>query len=310
MALPGSQQVGLGKKFLEQFQWQNFSPHREWAEFVVKSALSFDGCKWIWFPEGSPASNAPAAQRFFRYTFVLPDKAIKSAQVRMSADDQFTAYLNEKVLGSAAIWKYGRQFNDLGSILQPGTNLLAVTAENKPTAKANPNPAGLLARLEIQFADGESLRLNTDETWRCATNNPKDWASLQFDDASWSNALVLGSAGDNPWGKFDPLNNDDVYAPQSAGIPDLVRITYVPEPDSIAVRDLAPYSTHSASIFDPVTGKTSPSASFTTDAEGRWTCPPPSGCDHDWVMVISTPPVRPAVKSKSPNGKSVVSKRD
>src|SRR6266850_4864421 len=33
MTLPGSQQVGLGKKFLEQFAWQNFQPHPEWAEF-------------------------------------------------------------------------------------------------------------------------------------------------------------------------------------------------------------------------------------------------------------------------------------
>src|SRR5689334_21169601 len=106
MALPGSEQVGLGKKFLEQFEWQNFSPHPEWAEFVVKSALSFDGCKWIWFPEGSPASNAPAVQRFFRYTFLIPDIPVKSAQLRMTADVQFIAYLNGKVLGSAAVWKF------------------------------------------------------------------------------------------------------------------------------------------------------------------------------------------------------------
>jgi hypothetical protein len=308
MALPGSEQVGLGKKFLEQFQWQNFSPHPEWAEFVVKSALSFDGCKWIWFPEGSPASNAPAAQRFFRYTLLLPDKAIKTAQLRVTADDQFTASLNNKVLGSAANWKFGRQFNDLSAILQPGSNVLAVMAENKATPKANPNPAGLLARLEILFADGESLHLKTDETWRSATNNPTDWASLEFDDTSWSNALVLGSAGDNPWGKFDPLSNDDVYAPQSIGDSDLNRITYVPEPDAIAIRGLAAYSAHSACVFDPVTGKTSAESSFTADGEGRWTCPPPIGCDHDWVLVISTPPVRPAAKSK-PSGKPVVSKR-
>src|SRR5205823_6172046 len=132
MALPGSQQAGLGKKFLEGFPWEQFRPHPEWAEFVVKSALSFEGCKCIWYPEGSPASNAPAAQRFFRRSFVLPEKAVRSAQLRMSADDQFTVRLNDKTLGSGNNWKLGRQFNDLTPLLRAGTNLLAVIAENKP----------------------------------------------------------------------------------------------------------------------------------------------------------------------------------
>jgi Protein of unknown function (DUF4038)/Domain of unknown function (DUF5060) len=341
MALPGSQQVGLGKRFLEQFEWQNFCPHPEWAEFAVQSALSFDGCKWIWFPEGSPASNAPAAQRFFRRLFVLPDKTIKSAQLRVSADDQFTLHVNDKILGSGDNWKFGRQFN-LGPIFQPGTNLLAIMAENKPAPKAN--PAGLIARLEVHFADGDVYRLNTDESWRCATNidpkeiasttssapnikakakqatlsltpnfswvhenpgtsltvstvprtrtasasnpQPADWTSLAFDESTWTNALVLGSAGDDPWGKFDPLNNEGVYAPQSAGIPGVVRVTYVPQPDTVIVRDLAADSPYSASIFDPVCGTTSAAIPLAADAEGRWTCPPPAGCDHDWVLVI------------------------
>ncbi len=66
MNLPGSRQVALGKKLLEQFPWQNFQPHPEWAEFTDKSSLSLEGCKWIWFPEGNPAQNAPAEKRFFR----------------------------------------------------------------------------------------------------------------------------------------------------------------------------------------------------------------------------------------------------
>jgi hypothetical protein len=30
MNLPGSYQIGLGKKFLEKYQWQKFKPHPEW----------------------------------------------------------------------------------------------------------------------------------------------------------------------------------------------------------------------------------------------------------------------------------------
>jgi hypothetical protein len=38
MSLPGSQQVGFGKKLLEKFEWHRFEPHLEWASFVQASA--------------------------------------------------------------------------------------------------------------------------------------------------------------------------------------------------------------------------------------------------------------------------------
>ncbi len=34
MRLPGSEQVGLGKRFLTQYAWQRFEPHPEWAAFA------------------------------------------------------------------------------------------------------------------------------------------------------------------------------------------------------------------------------------------------------------------------------------
>src|SRR4029077_20098106 len=40
MNLPGSQQVGLGKKLLEQFPWREFQPHPEWAVFASTPPLS------------------------------------------------------------------------------------------------------------------------------------------------------------------------------------------------------------------------------------------------------------------------------
>jgi hypothetical protein len=37
MRLPGSQQVGFGKKLFEEFAWQDFRPHPEWASFSARS---------------------------------------------------------------------------------------------------------------------------------------------------------------------------------------------------------------------------------------------------------------------------------
>jgi hypothetical protein len=292
MNLPGSRQVALGKKLLEQFPWQNFQPHPEWAEFTDRSSLSLEGCQWIWFPEGNPAQDAPAEKRFFRRAFVVPKgKVIKSAQLRISADDRFEARLNGKVVGASnpgsETWKTGRQFSDLARRLKPGANVLAITAENLPAPTAN--PAGLIARLEILFADGESLKLVSDADWLSAKTESLGWDKTGFDDAAWAKALVIGRHGDGPWGKIDQPENDDAFGPQSSGIPGTVRMIYVPENQTIVVRKLDASATYSAAIFDPVTGAKSPLGKIQADAAGVWRCSPPAGPDHDWVLVLERP---------------------
>ena len=41
---------------------------------------------WIWYPEGRPAEEAPAATRFFRRRFEAPEGA-RGAELRIAADD-------------------------------------------------------------------------------------------------------------------------------------------------------------------------------------------------------------------------------
>ena len=90
---------------------------------------------WIWYPEGNPAQNAPVGKSFYRCVFVVPEgKSIASARLRVSADDLFSARLNGQPLGGGDDWHNPRQFNDLARLLKPGTNVLAVVAENKPAA--------------------------------------------------------------------------------------------------------------------------------------------------------------------------------
>src|SRR5438552_12606037 len=113
MNLPGSRQVALGKKLLQQYPWQNFQPHPEWAAFADKSWLSLDGSQWTWFPEGKPAENAPAEKRFFRNAFAVPEgKAITNARLRISADNKFDARINGNTLDTGNDWQTARQFND------------------------------------------------------------------------------------------------------------------------------------------------------------------------------------------------------
>ena len=287
MNLPGSRQVGLGGRLLQQYPWHKFEPHPEWAAFAGKANLSFDGANWIWFPEGNPAQNAPAEKRLFRKAFSLPEgKGIKSAQLRASADDKFDVRLNGEALGGAENWKAGKQFNGLARFLKAGANVLAIEAENLPAPSAN--PAGLIARMEIEFADGESLRIISDATWRSAKGEVPGWDKTGFDDHSWDSALAIGNYGEGPWGKIDPVDNDGVFGPQSAGIPGVVRIIYVPESEPIVVKNLGRQAVYAATFFDPVTGAKTALPSARADDAGLWTCPPPDGIDHDWVLILES----------------------
>jgi hypothetical protein len=282
MNLGGSTQVGLGKKLFEQFEWFKFKPHREWAVFDTKAALGLEDAKWIWFPEGEPAKNAPAAKRYFRQDFEIPEgKKIKSAQLRASADDQFSAKLNGTDVGrlvGAESWKSGKQFDDVAKLIKPGKNVLTIVAENMPAPTAN--PAGLIAKLEVQFTDGPPLTITTDASWRASQVDDLE------DSAKGKPATIVAKYGEGPWGRIDPVKNDDVFGPQSTGIPGVVRITYVPEHQPITVQHLGKAAEYTAKLFDPVTGATGEPFDARADDSGNWKCPPPAGQDHDWVLIL------------------------
>jgi hypothetical protein len=285
MRLPGSRQVGLGKKLLEQYPWQQFRPHSEWAAFADTSPALLESAQWIWFPEGQPARDAAVGKVFFRRPFVVPEgRAIRRARLLITADDAFAASLNGSPLGAGEDWSVVRQFDNLAPLLRSGTNVLAVTAENRPTG-ASANPAGLLACVEVEFADGGKSSFVSDAGWRCGRSEAPGWDAAGFDDTSWQRALVAARYGEGPWGKPGPPG-DEVYGPQSAGIAGVVRIIYVPENEEIVVRNLGRNVAYAASYFDPVTGERTNAQTVQADADGEWTCPPPNGNAHDWVLVL------------------------
>ena len=272
MRLPGSQQMGFGKKLFEQFAWQEFRPHPEWASF---GDLPLRTADWIWYPEGNPSVDAPAATRFFRRSFVLPQgKRVERAFLRLSADDQFTARLNGTELGGGEDWHTPKQFNDLTPFLKGGTNDLSITAVNQPAPGAN--PAGLVAVLEIKFADGGAVHIDSDAAWLCAKPETAE---------VWTNAIIAARYGEGPWGELDG-QSDSINGPQSAGIPGVVRLIYAPRAEAVEVLNLGWRAAYAARWFDPVTGVTTPLGEIRCDDKGKWTCPPPAGLDHDWVLIL------------------------
>ncbi len=166
------------------------------------SATSFPKpAEWIWFPEGNPAASAPVATRYFRRVFDVPsDRGILSAELHMTADNSFSARLNQQQAGA------GTDFNaparmDVTRLVKPGPNVLTVTAENiGPDA----NPAGLIAFLKVTFADGSPLLIHSDAQWKSSKEVPGDWESTEFKDDSWVAAMAMGPPGAGPWGNLQP----------------------------------------------------------------------------------------------------------
>ena len=160
---------------------------------------------WIWYPEGTPAEDAPAETRFFRYRFDVPANA-DTAELRIAADDACEVFLNGARVGANQTWQRAAVF-DVGALLEDGPNLLAVRAVNGPAPSKN--PAGLIARLAVTLADGSRTVLVSDGSWRAENGHAARWEQTGFDDSTWKPAATAAPFGGGPWGKIVGLTGPD-----------------------------------------------------------------------------------------------------
>ena len=161
--------------------------------------------QWIWFPEGSPAASAPVGIRYFRRSVSLPaGRTIVKASMVMTADNAFELFVNGRKVGQ------GDDLNtpvtmDVTAMLRAGTNTLAVTASNVGDAA---NPAGLIAVLTVEFADGDPLVVGSDAQWKSNQAKEAGWERAGFNDARWPAAKVLGAFGMGPWGQLNQAGDE------------------------------------------------------------------------------------------------------
>ena len=159
------------------------------------------GLSWIWYPEGNPASSAPAATRLFRRTFALPAGArVARAIGLITADNGYDLHVNGQLVGSSHEWRMVQSI-DIASRLVPGNNTVAILATN------DDGPASLLAQLQIELDDGTRLTVSSDGAWRSwNAAAPTGWQTTGFDDTSWPAALVTAAFGSGPWGTVPSIS--------------------------------------------------------------------------------------------------------
>ena len=170
------------------------------ADFSAKwiaggaAGLGRDDVNWIWYPEGTPSSSAPAGDRFFRKAFtVAGSSAPLHGSLYFQADDIVELFVNGKSVGSASDWKIGQTL-DITSALTSGTNVVAAHAQNGATS-----PAGLAVALDVRLAGG-AMAVTSDGTWKTANAAANTFPNLNFDDSTWSAAMVAAKYGAAPWG--------------------------------------------------------------------------------------------------------------
>ncbi len=150
--------------------------------------------RWIWYPESAPR-DCINQDRFLRKTFDLA-QPVRSAELWMIVDDRGTLWVNGEGPLDVAQHRESTSRYDVGRLLRPGRNLIAVEARNAVGV------AGAIVRLVITMADGTTTVVNSDETWRVAKTAAPGWTGPGFADDAWVAARLVGSAYAAPWAEM------------------------------------------------------------------------------------------------------------
>lgn len=135
---------------------------------------------WIW---DSKYYNRQEC-RFWKSFEIPPGASVKSARLRISADNFYTVFLDGQAIGQGSDWRVLIEY-DLSLLLDSGTHVLAVAAAN------DFENAGLVVGLLVELSDGRLIEVASDETWRIAPGNEPAWKERPASSAAWPAAKVL-----------------------------------------------------------------------------------------------------------------------
>ena len=147
--------------------------------------------EWIWHDNKGkqPGNNE---RRFFRKTFSLDAKPTK-ATLSVAVDDEGTAFVNGKSVGSSMAWERPI-VADVTAEMKAGENILAVRGIN------HGGSAGVVVRLEVTFADGKKAAIISDTSWTSFPEDQAGWQQAAFKAEGWEKPISVAKLGASPWG--------------------------------------------------------------------------------------------------------------
>src|SRR5579862_430450 len=145
---------------------------------------------WIWTDQTRDNQTIYVRRQF------LLSKIPRHAMLYITADNEFVAYANGKMIGQTPsipgdhdLWKKV-QAVDVASQLHSGMNVIAIRAHNEGGA------AGVLVRL----VNDAQLALVSDKNWKVNDKSPAEkWEDPDYNDAGWSAATEEGRVGEGAW---------------------------------------------------------------------------------------------------------------
>ncbi len=201
-------QGGAESKWSEPAQWSmGLLESKDWQgkwigrdeKGVVKDAGSpftaLENARWIWDSDRAQI-GAPAGVRFFRAKFTIPaERRVVHAFAMIGADSSAEVYLNGEVIASGSDAALP-EVKDIGLLLRPGANVLAVRASHNPAG----GPAGLIGAVRVEFESGEPFVFVSSNLWLAGAKVEAGWEKLEYLDSAWQAAKDLGAYGMPPWG--------------------------------------------------------------------------------------------------------------
>lgn len=155
-------------------------------------AESWGDASWIWDSPGANSNPQSDDPRYFRQKFTLAETPTK-AQLWVTADNTYTAYVNGKKVGSGSEWAKVDKY-EVAKLLVKGPNVVAIEAKNQGGV------AGMIARLWVETADKKDMLVTTGAGTKATQSAGNDWTQAGHDDSKWLAASVLGDATLAPWG--------------------------------------------------------------------------------------------------------------
>jgi len=157
---------------------------------------------WIWTTNLTDRQSC----RLWRSFDVPADTPVVRADLRMTADNSYTAYLDGQEIGRGGDAHSLAEY-DLTWFMTPGHHVLAVEAFNDTM------DAGVIAGLRLKLANGRKLEVLSGSTWRIAPDNVRNWRTQKTADDGWLAASVVGYAGQAWWQYPDQIIQVPPLAP-------------------------------------------------------------------------------------------------
>jgi alpha-L-rhamnosidase len=196
---PASWTMGLIQPTDWKARWIGFSPPVDLGNptTTLNRLLVLEDNYWVW-ANGTVSGDQPPGKVFFRKVIEIPaDQTVVEAVFLMTADDTLQLFVNGKAVGPEhGNWKQLAR-RDLASQLRPGANLIGIEARN-----LGDNPAGLIGRLVVVYASGQTLSVPIDRSWLSRRVESPGWNTVEFKTSEWKPAAEIVRFGDPSWGKL------------------------------------------------------------------------------------------------------------